>query len=220
MNTDKQGSGCQVKNLRWLLTRMSNPEEDQAISSWTEFNILIRNDKLVVQYTVGYMPTINAPATIMSRVNEVLTQYLNITETLGLKESVCVFDQVFYVKTADISWKHDQFKNIIFRMEAYHTIPYHTIPYRTVPYRTVPYLEWKHSIPYHTIPYHTIPCRAEPYRTIPYHLKPPKSTIGKRFQDSGLLHLCVGCGVISEGSITDVREGHKYNRVVRLHKIV
>ena len=49
-----------VKNLRWLLTRNSNPEEDQAISSWTGFNI--RNEKLVVQDTVGYLPTINAPS--------------------------------------------------------------------------------------------------------------------------------------------------------------
>ena len=54
--------GCQVKNLRRLLTRMSYPEEDQAISSWTGFNILIRNDKLVVQDAVGYMTTINALA--------------------------------------------------------------------------------------------------------------------------------------------------------------
>ena len=59
--TQVQG-GCQVKKLRWLLTRMSYPEEDQAISSWTGFNILIRNDKLVVHDAVGYMPTINALA--------------------------------------------------------------------------------------------------------------------------------------------------------------
>ena len=92
------------------------------------------------------------------------------------EEEVCVFDQVFYVNTADITWKHDQLKNIIFRMVAYHTIP--------------------------------------------YHLKHPKSTIGKRFQDAGLLDLCRGSGVISEGSITDVLEGHKYNHVGMLHKIV
>ncbi len=73
------------------------------------------------------LPTINAPATTMSRVNELLTQPLNIMESLELKESVCVFDQVFYVNTADITWKHDQLKNIIFRMVAFHTIPYHII---------------------------------------------------------------------------------------------
>ncbi len=88
--------------MRRLLTRMSNPEEDQSISGWTGFNILIRNDKLVVQDTVGYLPAINLPATTISRVSEVLTQTLNIMETLGLNESVCVFAQVFYVKTADI----------------------------------------------------------------------------------------------------------------------
>ena len=147
------------------------------------------------------LPIINAPATTMSRVNELLTQPLKIMESLELKESVCVFDQVFYVNTADITWKHDQLKDIIFRMVAFHTIPYHTIPY--------------HTIPYHTIPYHTIP-----YHTIPYHLKHPKSTIGKMFQDAGLLDLCVVSGVISEGSITDVTEGHTYNRVVMLHKIM
>ena len=70
------GPGCQVKNLKWLLTRMSNPKEDQAISSWTRFN---------------------TPSTV----NEDPTQTLNIMETQGLKESVCVFDQVFYVKTAE-----------------------------------------------------------------------------------------------------------------------
>ena len=112
----------------------------------------------------------------MSTVNEDPTQTLNIMETLGLKESVCVFDQIFYVKTAEITWKHDKFKNIIFRMVAFHTVP--------------------------------------------YHLKPPISTIGKRFQDAGLLDLCVGSGVISEGSITDVMEGHTYNRVVRLNNIM
>ena len=46
------------------------------------------------------------------------------------------------------------------------------------------------------------------------------STIGKRFQDAGLRDLCVESGVIAEGSITAVMEGRKYNRVVRLHKIV
>ena len=58
------------------------------------------------------------------------------------------------------------------------------------------------------------------FHTIPYHLKPPISTIGKRFQVAGLLDLCVGSGVLSEGSITDVMEGHTYNRAGRLHKIV
>ena len=80
----------------------------------------------MVQNTVGYLPTINTPSTEMSTVNEDPTQTLNIMETLGLNESVCVFDQVFYVKTEEITWKHDKFKNSIFRMVAFHTIPFET----------------------------------------------------------------------------------------------
>ena len=54
------------------------------------------------------------------------------------------------------------------------------------------------------------------FHTICYLL----STIGKRFQDAGLHDLCVESGVIAGGSITGVMEGRKYNRAVRLHKIV
>ena len=137
VNTDKQVQDARCKNFIWLLTRISNPEEDQTISSWPGFNILVRNDKIVVQDTVGYLPAINAPATDMSTVNEVLTQTLNIMEmvsmifrvcvrtslTVELKEIVCVFDQALYAKAAEITWKHDdKFKNIILRMGAFHTI--------------------------------------------------------------------------------------------------
>ena len=124
VNTDKQVQDARCKNFIWLLTRISNPEEDQTISSWTGFNILVRNDKIVLQDTVGYLPTINAPATDISTVNEVLTQTLNIMETgsLELKEIACVFDQALNTKAAEITWKHDKFKNIILRMGAFHTI--------------------------------------------------------------------------------------------------
>ena len=123
VNTDKQVQEARCKNFIWFLTQISNPEEDQTISSWTGFNILVRNDKIVVQDTVGYLPTIIAPATDMLTVNEVLTQTLNIMETLELKEIVCVFDQALYAKAAEITWKHDdKFKNIILRMGAFHTI--------------------------------------------------------------------------------------------------
>ena len=108
----------------------------------------------------------------MSTVNEVLTQTVNIMDTLELKEIVCVFDQALYAKAPEITWKHEKFKNLILRMGAFHTI-----------------------------------CNL-------------LSTIGKRFQDAGLRDLCVEYGVIAEGSITAVMEGRKYNRAVRLHKIV
>ncbi|KAG0716542.1 hypothetical protein GWK47_009438 [Chionoecetes opilio] len=46
------------------------------------------------------------------------------------------------------------------------------------------------------------------------------STIGKRFQDAGLRDLCVESGVIAEGSVSGVMDGRRYNRAVRLHKLV
>ena len=48
MDAVKQVQDARVKNMIWLLTRLSNPEEDQTISIWTGFNILIRNDTHVV----------------------------------------------------------------------------------------------------------------------------------------------------------------------------
>jgi hypothetical protein len=163
---------AKTKNLIWLLARVSDPET-QTISSWTGFNIQIRDDVTVVQDNVGYLPTINAPAAQMSTVNEVLNQSLSIMQSLQLTTIVCVFDQALYAKAAEITWKHtDKFKNIIIRMGVFHTI-----------------------------------CNL-------------LSTIGKRFQDAGLRDLCVESGVIAEGSISGVMEGRKYNRAVRLHKLV
>uniref|UniRef100_UPI00358FD6F1 uncharacterized protein isoform X1 n=1 Tax=Myxine glutinosa TaxID=7769 RepID=UPI00358FD6F1 len=169
-NTTRQVHHAKTKNLIWLLARIAVLEA-QAISSWTGFNIQIRDDVTVVQDTVGYLPTINAPATEMTTVHEVLNQTLHIMESLQLNQIVCVFDQALYAKAAEIVWKHDKFKNIIIRMGVFHTI-----------------------------------CNL-------------LSIIGKRFQDAGLRDLCVESGVIAEGSISDVMEGRKYNRAVRMHKV-
>ncbi|KAK5859272.1 hypothetical protein PBY51_003352 [Eleginops maclovinus] len=150
---------------------MSAPEI-QNISSWTGFNIQICNNVTVVQDTVSYLPTINAPATELATVHEVLNRTLSIKEALQLNSIVCVFDQALYAKAAEIVWKHEKFNNIIIRMGVFHTI-----------------------------------CNL-------------LSILGKRFQDAGLRDLCVESGVIAEGSVTCVMEGRKYNRAVRLHKLV
>lgn len=160
------------KNLIWVLARISETIA-QTTSSWTGFNILTRNDATVVQDSVGYLPTVNAPATQMSTVNEVLNQSLTIMQSLELDNIVCVFDQALYAKAAEVAWKHpDKFKPIILRMGVFHTI-----------------------------------CAF-------------LATIGKRFQDAGLRDLCVEAGVIADGSITGVMEGRKYNRSVRMHKLL
>ena len=44
--------------------------------------------------------------------------------------------------------------------------------------------------------------------------------IGKRFEDAVLKDLCIGSGVIAEGSIQNVFTGKMYNRGVRVHKCI
>ena len=58
----------------------SSQLENQSISSWTGFNIKTRDGVTVIQYNVGYLPSINAPATQMSTVNEVLNQSPGVSQ--------------------------------------------------------------------------------------------------------------------------------------------
>lgn len=44
--------------------------------------------------------------------------------------------------------------------------------------------------------------------------------IVKRFQDAGLRDLCIESGVIAGGSVAGVMDGRKYNRALRLHKLM
>ena len=160
-----------TKNLLWSLVRQVNTS-DQTVSSWTGFNILIRDDITVKKDTVGYLSTINAPATQMSTVFEILNQVLRVKEALDLSEIAVVFDQALYAKAAEISWKHLQYDKIVLRLGAFHTV---------------------------------------------LNLL---SIIGKCFGSAGLRDISVESGIISEGSIESVLNGHKYNRGARLTKLV
>ena len=96
-DTTKEIQDAKTKNPILFLARMSYPEI-QTICSWTGFNIQIRDEVTVVQDTISYLPTINAPATKKSTVNEALNQTLSIMESLQLDKIVCVFDQALYTK--------------------------------------------------------------------------------------------------------------------------
>ena len=56
------------KNVLWLLSRNTDCV-NQKIPGWTGFNIQARNDEEITKDIVGYLPTINAPATEMKTVN-------------------------------------------------------------------------------------------------------------------------------------------------------
>ena len=110
------------KNLLWTLVRL-HVAEKQTICGWTGFNILVRSEIDVSQDNIGYLLTIDAPATNTFTVFEVLAQSVKIKESLKLKSIVVVFDQALYAKAADIKWKlSERFESIVLRMGGFHTI--------------------------------------------------------------------------------------------------
>ncbi|KAL9977627.1 hypothetical protein ACROYT_G015055 [Oculina patagonica] len=71
---------------------------------------------------VGYLPTVDAPATDMATVHEVLVRSLKIKDSLRLQSIVVVFDQALYAKAMEIQWKHsERFKDLVLRMGVFHT---------------------------------------------------------------------------------------------------
>ena len=71
------------KNLAWSLTRLSYTK-DQSVSSWKGFNEKTSDNKSIQRDTVGYLPTINTPATQLLTVHQVLLQIIKIKAELHL----------------------------------------------------------------------------------------------------------------------------------------
>ena len=73
--------------------------------------------------TVGYLPTIDSPATAMNTIFEVLMKARQTKDELKLRHVVVVFDQAIYAKAVEIMWKHrDLFADLVPRLSAFHTI--------------------------------------------------------------------------------------------------
>lgn len=97
--------------------------ERQTVPAWTGFNIQTRDQVSVSADTVSYLPTINAPATDMATVQEILVQSEAIRTTLQLDNVVIVMDQALYAKAAEIVWKNrEQYNHLILRLGTFHTI--------------------------------------------------------------------------------------------------
>ena len=110
------------KNLVWILAMHTN-QDSQAIPSWTWFNITTRDQIPISKDVVGYLPTINAPATELNTVFEILNRSELIRKYLLLETIVVVMDQAVFAKAAEIVWKQKElFSNILLRMGAFHTL--------------------------------------------------------------------------------------------------
>ncbi len=105
-----------------MLSRQTD-SENQTVPSWTGFNILTRGQMLISEDIVGYLPTINAPATELTTVYEILNQSELIRKELLLETVVVVTDQALYAKATEMAWKHrERSSNILLRMGTFHTI--------------------------------------------------------------------------------------------------
>ena len=81
-------------NRLWALSRQNQSN----VPSWTGFNICRRQGIDVSSDAIGYLPTINAPATDLATVFEILQRSLTIQRQLELPYIVCVVDQAIYAK--------------------------------------------------------------------------------------------------------------------------
>ena len=110
------------KNLIWIIARAHAPSH-QTINSWTGFNIRIRDHLTFLEDNIGYLPTINAPATNTSTVYEILCQSVAIQKQLQLETIAVVMDQALYSKACEVIWKHQiQFQDIVLMMGNFHII--------------------------------------------------------------------------------------------------
>ena len=87
--------------MLWALARLHS-NGNPPMPGWTGFNISTRDRTEVKRDVVTYLPTINAPATDMKTVNEILVRSEKIRQNLGLDSIVVVSDQAIYAKTTEI----------------------------------------------------------------------------------------------------------------------
>ncbi|KAG1650017.1 hypothetical protein GQR58_028409 [Nymphon striatum] len=109
-------------NFLWVITRLHDTV-NQTVSSWTGFNIRTRDNVTVKPDKVGYLPTINAPATELSTVQELLSQSVFIQQHLSLDKIAVIMDQALYAKAAEVAWKHKlRFDSLLLMIGNFHII--------------------------------------------------------------------------------------------------
>ena len=95
----------------------------QMIPSWTDFQILVQGNIMTLKISVGYLDSIDAPATDISIINGVLLPRLEIKDSLHLESVVCVFDEAIYAKAAQIKYNNpEKFKPCVLMLGIFHTL--------------------------------------------------------------------------------------------------
>ena len=89
--------------LTWILAR--DLSLWQTILIWTGFNIILRKDVPVSKILIGYLDSLDAPATDNSTIHHLLCRSLIIEKKLGLSAMVCIYGQAILVKAAETQFK-------------------------------------------------------------------------------------------------------------------
>ena len=78
---------------------------------------------VVMESEISYLDTLDAPATDLRTVYEVLCRGCEIRDRLNLKTVACVFDRAFYAKTAEVYWKHKTiFSGLVLMTGGFHLL--------------------------------------------------------------------------------------------------
>ena len=93
---------CPQLYLSWMCQKFY---KDQSIPSWTGYNLCIRSSEVILESSIIYLECINAPATDISTINDMLEQALKMKTSTNLKSIVRVFDQSIFAKVTEIKCK-------------------------------------------------------------------------------------------------------------------
>ena len=122
---------ARIIDFGWMLCR--RPIEDtlfsatesqrQVIPAWTGFNMLLRENTVPRECSVGYCPVIEASPTELPTVYTVLQRSLQMADQLGQQDVIVVFDQAIYAKALEVLWQNQQqFQRLVVRIGSFHTI--------------------------------------------------------------------------------------------------
>ena len=109
--------------LIWIALRCITMPPILLVPGWTGFNIVLRKNVVVLESKISYLDTLDSPATDIKTAYEVLCRACAIKECLGLESVLCVLDQAFYAKAAEVIWKNkDIFGDIVIMLGGFHLL--------------------------------------------------------------------------------------------------
>ena len=108
-------------DLAHIMCRMPHFGCNESIPNWTCFNTLLNSISIPPLSKIGYLPIIDAPATDIKTIKEILDRSTSIADKLSLKYMCLVFDEAIYAKIQTVRWKNESYlSRFIIRLGDYH----------------------------------------------------------------------------------------------------